>query len=236
MKKLVPMLRLAAFCFVLFGISAMAVLLKQGRLFSDAKAKADAEHADPELAKAGLEPEPKGGSADHAQSKLASGTDESKREASVAAGRTLFDLPESISIPEASELMLELKREKQDNDARKAVLDQREKELQAMGREIETRRSEVLGMAKKLKLDAPLAAVVPTAADYDPETLKEVAKIVSGMESNAAGKMISAMPAEKAALLLLQMTAEEAASILSQVDAEKVFKLTEMLMKAPRGG
>ncbi|MBM4015290.1 MAG: hypothetical protein FJ293_10060 [Planctomycetes bacterium] len=230
MKKVMPWIRLGVFCFALFGLSALAVLLKQNRLLADAKENLD-EQKGAEAASASLV----GKAGDGATARPAGGTEAAKRDASLQSGRALFDLPESISIAEASELMNELRRAKQEQDGRKVALDQREKELQTMEREIESRRSEVLTLAEKLQLNAPLDVNATSGDLIAPETLDSMAKIVAGMEAEKAASMLGNMPADKAATILLRMEDKSAAEVLSFVAPDKLLRLTEMLLKARPG-
>lgn len=233
MKKLMPWLRLGAFCFALFGISALAMLLKQGRLLEEKNsAEGESAAATPEggePVKAGLDG---GALSGGGSTRPAAGTEDAKRVQSLATGRALFDLPEPISISEASDLLNELKRQKADNDARRAALEQREKELASMEREIETRRLEVLKLTEKLQLNAPIAATDGTDEQLDPKTLTNLAGILSSMQADAAARWLEQTPADKAALILLRMEQEKAAEILGQIQGDKLVKLTEMLLRA----
>ncbi len=233
MKKLMPWLRLGAFCFALFGISALAMLLKQGRLLEEKQADGDGSAAAPaegdEPVKAGLDP---GKVAGGGSSRPATGTEDAKRAQSLATGRALFDLPAPISISEASDLLNELKRQKADNDARRAALEQREKELASMEREIETRRLEVLKLAEKLQLNAPIAAADESDEQLDPKTLTNLAGILASMQPDAAARWLEQTPSDKAALILLRMEQEKAAEILALIQGDRLVKLTEMLLRS----
>lgn len=226
MKKLMPWLRLGAFCFALFAISALAILLKQDRLFSDLKEKSE-QAADDAVAKAGL-PGEKGATPPPF---AAGGTEEAKRAASLESGRALFDLPESISIAEASDLMNELKQQRESNEGRKAALDQREKELQAMEREIEARRTEVMGWAEKLQLNAPTSPLADDGNALDPETLAKVAKIV-GAEPETGARMLGGMDPARAAQILLRMDDKTVGAVLGLMEGDKLLRLTTELLKA----
>lgn len=227
MKKLIPWLRLGAFCFVLFALSALAVLLKQGRLLQDGQAGTppggEAPAGGGGTVKAGF---------DGAGARPAGGTEEARRAQSLATGRALFDLPEPISIADASDLMNELRRTKEDYEVRRAALDQREKDLAVMEREIEARRSEVLGMAERLQLNAPLAAVTDDGEPFDPKTLQALARILDSMQADEAARWLDQTPPEKAALVLLQMEDAKAAATMPLISPEKLPKLTEMLLRA----
>ncbi len=229
MKKLMPWLRLGAFCFALFGISALAVLLKQGRLLQHEKGPDEQVGEHPEG-----EPEEKeeavkaslGGSTNPA-----AGTDDAKRAKSLATGRALFDLPAPISIAEASDLLNELKRQKADNDVRRAALEQREREVAAMESEIETRRTEVIKLIDKLQLSTPVAPGDAAEEPLDPKALTVLAGIVASMQPDVAARWLEQTEAGKAAMILLRMEEAKAAEVLALIAPDKLLKLTDMLLR-----
>lgn len=225
MTKAMPWLRMGAFCFALFGLSAMGVLLQQGRLLGGRKG-GDSEAAKEGAATASL---PLAG---NSATRAATGTDEAQRNVALASGRALFDLPQPISIAEASDLMNELRRQRVDHESRKAALDQREKELAAMEREIEARRTEVLALAEKLQLNAPSAAAGGTGEEYDPAAIERLAALVSSMESQAAANWLIGTPPEKAALILMRMELAKAGEVMSLITDDKLARLTECLLRA----
>jgi len=226
MTKAMPWLRMGAFCFALFGLSAMGVLLQQGRLLGGKKADAHEPAKAEGEATASLPLD--GKPAPHA----AKGTEEAKRAGALASGRALFDLPQPISIAEASDLMNELRKQRLDNDSRKAALDQREKELQAMEREIEARRTEVLGLAEKLQLNTPIATATGATEDYDPAAIARLAALVASMEAQAAANFLTSSPPEKAALILMRMDLVKAGEVMSLITDDKLARVTECLLRA----
>ena len=229
MTKAMPWLRMGAFCFALFGLSAMGVLLQQGRLLGGGKGP-DGGPAKESTATASLPLDGRG--AGKPATRAATGTEEAKRAGALAAGRALFDLPQPISIAEASDLMNDLRRQRADQETRKAALDQREKELQAMEREIEARRTEVLGLAEKLQLNAPSAETGGTGEEYDPAAISRLAALVSSMEAQAAANWLTGTAPEKAALILMRMDLIKAGVVMSLITDDKLARLTECLLRA----
>ncbi len=233
MKKLVPWIRLGVFCALLFGMSALGILLKQGRILTEKKADAEAgaEPAGSAAATAGIvgDGNPLEGAAANG---AAGGTEAALKGAALQKGRALFDLPEPISIADASELMNELSRQQVANEQMRIALEQQSRELASMEREIETRRTEVLALTDQLKLRIPLAAVTTPGEGTDPATVGEIAAIAAGMTADAAAKFLATMPLDKAALLLLRMEKEKAAEVLGQFESEKLTALTQELLRA----
>jgi flagellar motility protein MotE (MotC chaperone) len=217
-------LRVGAFSIVIFGVSALAVMLKQGRLAKEAhdkeKSGEGAEH-EVAVAEKGTGATPAGG------------TLEAQRDEALRTGRALFDLPESISIPEVSDLMAELRGQKQEQARREATLELRERDVAAAERDVEARRSEVLALAKRLQLDAPAEPLSPTKEELDPTQLANVAEIVAGMESDPAAKLLETLHPAKAAAILVKMEVKNSAAVLGLIDEEKRARIAEALLKQP---
>lgn len=249
MKKLVPWIRLAVFCLAIFAVTVLGMLLKDDRLFmkgggagdpAGAGAGGPEQHAS--LAGAAGGSGGTGGSDPNAGSaqavKPAEGTEAHEREKALASGRALFDLPEPFSIVEASELMSDLKRQKQDQDARTASLDQRERELERMEQEIESRRLQVLALAGQVEsASAPIAAAAAEALDdFDPEAVKRVAGILETMTPDVAAKALANYPPDRAARLLLDMKPDKAGPVLAFFEDEKLTRITDELLRVKRPG
>jgi flagellar motility protein MotE (MotC chaperone) len=238
MKKLLPYLRLALFCIALFGISGLAMLLKQGRLLQqkaagsgeggDGAAQPDGGSGEMRAGMPGM-PSARSGAPGEAP---ASGPEAARRQQAVAAGRSLFQVPEPISIAEATELLNDLRRQKQEYEARKAALDQRERELEIMEREIETRRSEVLARAEKLRAEAPIGTGEEGADQLDPETVAKVAKLLEGMQPDVGARALKSYTPERAAQILLAMKEQKAAALLGQVPDDVLQRITDALLRA----
>lgn len=101
-----------------------------------------------------------------------------------------------------------------------------------MEREIEARRTEVLGLAEKLQLNAPIASATGTGEEYDPAAIARLAALVSSMEPQAAANWLVGTPPEKAALILLRMELVKAGEVMSLITDDKLARLTECLLRA----
>jgi flagellar motility protein MotE (MotC chaperone) len=153
------------------------------------------------------------------------------REKALASGQALFDVPQPISIAEASALMNELKSQKRSNEERKSALDQRERELDAMNADLEARRLQVLELTQRLQTSNPPAAVDATRSELDPGTISKLAQFFGSMQPQASAKALERYPPERAARILLAMADGEtnAGDILSLFDPEKLEKITDAI-------
>jgi flagellar motility protein MotE (MotC chaperone) len=252
MMKLLPWVRLALFCFALFGVSAAIVLLKQGRLLQKQHATeppsgegaagdgtGEAGEGGESLAALPGGVEPAAGRSDgsgradlSAEPGDAPPMAAEKRERTLTAGRSLFEVPEPISIAEATELMNDLRRQKQEFDARRASLDQRQRELDVMEKELETRRTELLELAERVNAATPAPTDADDAAEVDPITVAKLAKILDGMQPDAAARALATYAPERAARVLLSMKEQKAALVLGQLKEDVLSKITDALLKA----
>jgi flagellar motility protein MotE (MotC chaperone) len=244
--KLLPYLRLALFCIALFGVSGAVVLLKQGRLMAqkhredDPKSAASGERdaggangaREVQAGLGGLDAIGPSGASGSGVRDEPSGPEEARRQQAVTTGRALFDLPEPISIAEATELMNDLKRQKEENARRKAALDQHERELEIMESELESRRIELIALAEKIDATLPDAAGArDAAAQVDPVITAKVAKALEAMIPTDAAKVLDTYPPERAADILLKMSEKKMALVLAQVKEDRLAKVTDALLK-----
>ena len=237
MRKLLPYLRLALFCIVLFGAGGVIVLLKQERL------KLGKKHEEPAAEKSAAASGEHGATEQHAalpglteprSPETAPG--EAARRQAIASGRALFSVPESISSAEATELLNELRRQKRENEERRSALDQREKELTLMEQDIEARRTALVAMAEKLNAslpDGPDSASAGEAAD--PETILKIGAMLAGMQPEVAARTLTKYTPEQAAKVLLSMKETKAAAVLGAVPEENLQKITDALLREKSG-
>jgi flagellar motility protein MotE (MotC chaperone) len=248
MKKLLPFLRLGLFCFSLFAVAALAVMLKQKRLWApDAKTKSadhgEAGHGEEpgDVAKASMPgaeglggegaPGKSGGTngANGAGAKGSASDETARRELAVATGRTLFDVPQPISIADASNLMNDLKQQRKELDAKRSALDQREKELDVIEKEVEARRADVIAKLGKLEAAAPAATSAGASDAFDADRIRLIGTMLTATAKtnpDAATKLIKALPAERAAVVLLTLDSKDAAAVFPLLKDEELQKIT----------
>ena len=157
---------------------------------------------------------------------------EAQRQKAVKTGRALFDLPEPISIAEATELMNDLKRQKEENTRRKSALDQRGRELEVMESDLEARRLELIALAEKIDASMPDAGANDPSAQSDPTVVAKIAKALEAMEPQQAAKVLESYTPERAAEILLRMADKKMALVLGQVEGTRLDKFAEALLKA----
>jgi flagellar motility protein MotE (MotC chaperone) len=244
MKKVMPVLRLVFFCIAIFAVSFGALLLKSGQFFDrkgDSKESAAA-------AKPGEEGHPSPGdeattkasfdgasgqAGEHGDAKGAKErtVDPVARQKALAAGRALFDVPQTISIAEASDLMLELERTRREFDERKAALDQRERELDLFSAELEQKRTAILKIAGDAQASGAGVSTTGKSEVLDKKTLAAIAKLFEKMQPQAAAHALGGYPADRAAQILMNMKDQPVADILSQMSVVDLTKITDAIGK-----
>lgn len=255
MRKLLPYLRLAMFSLALFGASGVVVLLKQERLWKqkheeknaaggEAGGTAEAATAEPNggaghdvEAKAGMTngldaADPSDASSSAGIETKPSGPEEEKRQLAVESGRALFEVPEPISIKEATELLNDLRRQKEENAKYKAALDLHAQQLETMEKDLETRRNALAAMADEIHASVPADAGKGAEDQFDPTTVARIAKILESMQPNKAAQTLLSYKPESAAQVLLKMKENKSGPILAEIDAERLTKITDALLKA----
>lgn len=254
MRKLLPYLRLALFSIALFGASGVIVLLKQERLMKkkhDEKLAANgggeaaggATHGETGAA-GGHGGEVKAGMVgDHGAEEVSgassagiethpSGPAEEKRQLAVAAGRALFEVPEPISIKEATELLNDLRRQKEENARYKSALDLHAQQLETMEKDLETRRNALAAMADQIQASIPADAAKSAADQFDPATLTKIAKMLEAMQPVQAAQTLLSYRPDSAAQILLKMKEQKSGPILAAIEGDKLTKITDALIKA----
>jgi flagellar motility protein MotE (MotC chaperone) len=153
------------------------------------------------------------------------------RQKAVNAGRALFDVAQPISISDASDLMLELARTKQEYESRKASLDLREKELNQFSAELEQKRTAILKLAGDAQTSSVGAGPTGKSEVLDKKTLTQIGNIFAKMQPQAAAHALVGYPSDRAAQILLNMKDQAVAEILSFVSAADLVKLTDAIGK-----
>ena len=247
MKKLIPYLRLALFCVAIFGASGAVVLLKQYGLLAGKAKDSDGAAGEHGEGGQGESPEalaamPSGLDGGHESKEPAGASgakEEVKRQGAIAAGRALFQVPEPLSIADATDLLNDLRKQKQAYEQRKAAQDQRERELTTMERELETRRTEILGLLERVNAAVPNRGTGEGDASGagDPEVLATLGKILELTQPDAAAKALSGYSPEQAARVLLAMDTAKSAKVVGQLEGEKLSKIMDALwrMKSETG-
>jgi len=253
MKKFMPILRLFFFCIAIFAVSFGALLLKEGKLFQrkpgDPKepsvaqksgdggdAAANGDHApggDEPAAKASLDGASGGGFERAGDGKAPKAKlDPAARQKALNAGRALFDVPQTISIAEASDLMLELARTRQEYEERKSALDLRERQLDQMSAELEQKRNAILKIAGDAQSSGLGVAPAGKAESLDKKTLGQIGKIFEKMQPpSVAAHALAGYSPERAAQILMNMKDQAVADILSQMSLGELVKITEAIGK-----
>jgi len=156
-------------------------------------------------------------------------------EAAVKVGRSLFDLPAPYNARDVSDLMNDLESVSGELRKRKAALDLKEQELTILEQELETRRLDLLQMARGMRASLPeeadgmdSAALVPP----DPESYRKIAAILAGMkDKEQAKRALLAKEPKEAAQLLLMMKEKDAASILALFPEEALQRITAAMIR-----
>jgi flagellar motility protein MotE (MotC chaperone) len=250
MKKFMPILRLVFFCIAIFAISFGALLLKSGQLFGrkggDAKDSAVAQKSgeggeEPaggeKTMKASVDGAPNG-TANGAGERVGAGKtpkektiDPAVREKALGTGRALFSVAQPISISEASDLMLELARTKQEYEERKAALDLRDLELKQFSAELEQKRNAILKLAGDAQASGAGVNLTGKAEVLDKKTLVKIGKLFENMQPQAAAHALGAYPADRAAQILMNMKDVKVADVLSQMSVSDLVKITDAIGK-----
>jgi flagellar motility protein MotE (MotC chaperone) len=245
MKKFMPILRLVFFCIAIFAISFGALLLKSGQFFKkggDAKDPAVAQKpgdggADGEKPmKASVDGAPGGataGAGEHGGEKAPKEKpiDPAVREKALSTGRALFSVAQPISISEASDLMLELARTRQEYEEKKAALDQRDLELKQFSAELEQKRNAILKIAGDAQASGVGVNLTGKAEVLDKKTLVKIGKLFENMQPQAAAHALGAYPADRAAQILMNMKDVKVADVLSQMSVTDLVKITDAIGK-----
>src|SRR6185436_2738997 len=161
-----------------------------------------------------------------------SGPEEAKRQQAVAAGRALFEVPEPISIKEATELLNDLRRQKEENARYKAALDLHAQQLETMEKDLETRRNALAALADEINASVPVDAAKSATDQFEPATIAKIAKILETMQPNKAAQTLLSYTPERAAQVLLVMKEKSSGPILNEIPAETLTKITNALIKA----
>lgn len=147
-------------------------------------------------------------------------------------GRALFDLPQPFSVSEISNIMNELKQEREQSKKRAGAMDLRETELRSLEQDLIQRRAELLELAREVggqaaRIDEPSAT--PKASPPSPEAFKKLAQVYASMEEQVASRALLSDSDSDAAAILLQMPQKDAAKILSFFPEDRLHDVTEAM-------